>query len=363
MGGDVVIRKVALATVILFAFIALAVAGVSLPRDIPGQVTAADDKIHISTDSGYGETWYYLIETDGGWLLFASLSIGNTGLSKHDSSVDVTLLSPGGKKFTRHYEYDADVLTYSGSDVKIANHALWGSGKQYGIVLSEKDGLDIKLTVSNRTAQGLKIDDGRVDFDDGKWTVYNYTSIGGDSKGVAKIDGQTVNLKGRSYMTHSWGNVLPTQVADSWYRFAGFDFDCSVALSQPNLKSRLGADAIKMLLITCNSQVVAATSNYQLKIEKTVIHSESGYAIPEKMSIIAVGEDYKLTGTMTLQSQLQTEDILQRFSWLLRQAIKAFYANPWAFRIKYDYEFILEVGTETKSLKGTGYSEHNFYDN
>lgn len=354
-------RSVLAVFLFLSVFAALAVAAVSLPQDRPGQVTSADDKIHISNDSGYGETWYYLIETDSGWVMFAYLSISNAGLSKNASSVDITLYSPAGQKFAKHLEYDADVLSYSGTDVKVGNNAIWGSGKQYGIVLSD-EGLDIKLTVNNRTARGLKIGDGRVGYDDGKWTVYNYTSIGGDSKGVAKIDGQTVGLTGRSYLTHTWGNVMPTQVADSWYHFAAFDFDCAVALSQPNLKSGLGAEAIKMLLITCNDRVVAATSNYQLTIESTKQDPASGYAVPEKMSIVAVGENYKLTGTMTWQSQMQAEDILQRFSWLLRQAIKAFYANPWAFRIKYNYEFILEVGTETKSLKGTGYSEHNFYD-
>ncbi len=315
-------------------------------------------------DSGsYGESWFFLVRTDEGGVLFALLSITNLGLRTFDGTYELDYYAPDGSKLNVHREFTRDQVTASAEkmDVTIASARAWGGGNRYHLTMEDVDAR-LKLDITN-LLQPYKFGDGSIAFYEDRretWTLGIHTPCG-RSSGTLVAGERTYNLDGFAYHDHAWANIkVPTFVA-KWYTLRVLEQDLAIVLHQQVLTDTFGGATVRFGLVGMDGKIVASSRHFSL--QPTAWRDvASGFKIPSAYRLLINANGCKIEGTIRETRFDAAIDVLGQVSWPIRMAIKAFYTNPYFHRYRGQYELdVTDRRGTVRHVSGTAVLEANYF--
>lgn len=310
----------------------------------------------------YGESWFYVVQTDEGGLLCVLLSVTNLGLHTFDGSVDVDFYAPDGSVHKAHHEVRREAISGSGDrmDVTIGGSRTWGGGSSYHVTIQESD-VQLRLDFAN-VLPPYQFGNGRVVMREDRsaeWTT-GWNIPRARSSGSVTMDGRTWDLAGDGYGDHGWATIKLPDYIRKWYTLRVFDDAYTLVLHHQYLTDTFGRGNVKFGLVGEGEGIVGASRHflYTPTAWRTV---EGGKRIPTAFDVTVRTGGYEITGTVTESRFLEAIDVLGRLSWPIRTAIKTFYTDVWIIRYMGHYELDVTHGGETRHISGEAYVEANLY--
>jgi len=312
----------------------------------------------------YGESWFFMVQTDEGGVLFALATITNLGLRTFDGIVDAQFYTPDGQAHALHSEYkrkDIDSSTEK-MDVKIGKTHTWGSGKNYHFVSNEKQ-MQIKLDVKNAMASYM-FGDGKVHFFEDRsseWSM-GVNSTRGSASGKVTINGKTYSLKGNAYHDHGWATIKMPEAFSKWFSLRIYDKDYTIVLHKQTLTKKFGGKKHTFGYFGTDKKLIGSMRRFAFKETAVKKDSKSKYKVPRKFKVSFKSGGYTIKGTVEESKFLESIDVLGQVSWPVRIIIKAFYSKPFMHRYLAQYELdVTDKEGKIEHISGLGVVEANFF--
>lgn len=330
--------------------------------NIPDAFKAWHNKFENNKD--YGESWFFMVQTDDGGVLFALATITNLGLRTFDGIVDAQFYTPDGKNYSLHSENKRDSIKASTDkmDVKIGKTRTWGSGSNYHFTTSEKD-MQIKLDVTN-VLPSYMFGNGTVHFFEDRsseWSI-GINTTRGKSSGQLTVGGKTYSLKGRAYHDHGWATIKMPEAFSKWFALRIYDPKYTLVLHKQFLTKKFGSGRHTFGYFGTNEKLIGSTRNFAFDLTNVRKDKKSGYSMPTAFKVSVKTGGYTVTGTVKESRFLESIDVLGQVSWPVRIVIKAFYSKPYMHRYIAQYELdITDNEGKTEHISGQGVVEANFF--
>lgn len=315
-------------------------------------------------DNGsYGESWFYMLRTDEGGVLFALFSITNLGLRTFDGTYEVDYYAPDGQHYNVHKEYTREQVKASTEkmEVSIGTARTWGGGNDYHVRVDDP-AVKLAFDIVN-ILPPYKFGDGALKFREDKseaWWIAMNTPCGRTS-GNLTIGGKSFKLEGFGYHDHAWSNIKVPTFVSQWYTLRVLEADFAVVLHDQALSKTFGSAHNRFGVLGVDGKLVAGTRNFQLE-PKAKRKVASGFNIPSEYALLINANGYKVTGTIKEDRFLAAIDVLGQVSWPIRMAIKAFYTNPYFHRYTGKCELdVTDKAGNQRHISGTAVLEANFF--
>jgi hypothetical protein len=303
----------------------------------------------------YGESWFFLVHTKQGGVLFATISITNLGLRTFDGSCDARFYSPEGKSFKFHRDYRRKDISTSGYgfDLTIGGNHLKASENTCHLTIDESPfRLDLNLKRSLPAFQ----------FGNGLVTLYENRSaewgIGFDlprasAVGTLTAGKEIFDLAGDGYHDHTWSTIRLPALMSKWYTLRLYQERFSIILHQIHLTPKFGGGLLCAGIIGDGDRLIPIR-NFHYSPSKWRKENISGLDIPTELQLNIKTEHYSITGSIKEKRFLDSVDVLGQIAWPLRQLIRSLYAKPFLIRYLagYDIDVIQKDGTRHR-LRGS----------
>jgi len=342
-------------------------------------------------EGDYAESWFFMIQPQGGGLLIVTLFITNLGLSTFDGGYDFAFYGSHGERAAGHKEVGREHVeaTKSGLDVRIDQAHAWRDERGIHVAIDEPT-----LTLAVHLAPELpaqQFGDGRIVVEGGKLWSHGMMAPRARTSGTLRSAGVNASLDGAGYYDHSVTTVKLPSLLSGWRTLRIFGERLSLVLHEQQLAKRFGGRAARFgilalrdddgpLALTAASATTTATTAMTATRATTsapkvvalrdftytplrMQHDEAaGSDYPTELSLAITAEGYRVRGTIRQTRFLEALDVLGQLSWPVRTAIRAFYAKPFSLRYLGRYE--LDVTTPagaTTHVTGEAPLEANFY--
>lgn len=314
----------------------------------------------LLSNGRYTEGWDHYFYFSDGTFLAAQFVFTNFGIGDHRGLVIGTLVRPDGRVLTLKngrardaWSYDPDRL-----DLRLASHQLVAQEADYRIYLKNSSGeIDVRFlptTVPWRigyTWEGTKgkhyqrvsvyaphanatgrfrLGPREGGADNAPWTQLR----SGQGFGL-----RYVNSKALSSMILDWLRVFPIHVDQDW---------------QPVLNSISRIDGQRVSgLALFNGAEQQRTEELVVNIESTESDPYRGrvHQIPKKLSLRGEGQNFFVSGTMTLTRFLNRFDVVSELKPLERFIVQ-FITTPVHYRFLADYDLQYQLDGVKQSLHG-----------
>ncbi len=179
-----------------------------------------EDGVRASTDVGSYEWWYFDAALDGGGSLVIKFSTKDVFFPSTPlmPQVNFDYTAPDGTPLSRHLTYDPSEYSASedGVDIRIGKNIFKGDCKHYDIHF-ECD--DVSCDVSwDNLIPAWRPESGMQYFDD---LDHYFAWLVGTPKGVIqgsiRTADQVIDLNGKCYHDHNWGNMGMDEMWHHWY--------------------------------------------------------------------------------------------------------------------------------------------------
>lgn len=311
----------------------------------------------------YGESWFFLSQSDDGGVLFAMVSITNLSLGTFDGSIDLQYYGADGKKAEYHKETKRDAVKASTTemDVTVGKAHAWGGGGSYHLTLN--DGINVKLDIEN-AMPGYIFGDGKIKFFEDKraeWTI-GMNTIKGKASGSITANGKTYDLAGNAYHDHGWATIKLPDAVQKWFSLRLYTDKYAIVMHDQYLTKKFGSQHNKFGVFGVDNKIVGGFKNFVFTPKDNRKIKEGGYSVPSGFDVSFKVGDYEVKGSLSEKKFLGSVDILGQVSWPIRMVIKAFYSNPYMYRWQCQYELdVTDKSGATEHISGVGVVETNFF--
>lgn len=281
----------------------------------------------------YGESWFFLVYTKQGGVLFANISITNLGLRTFDSAIDIRFYAPEGKVYRCFKDYRRQDLfaTAEGLDLTIGGSHLKGDENAYYLSIDEAQ-FQMDLTLV-KTLPSFQFGNGRVDFYKDRsveWNL-NLDAPRADASGTLTAEGKMFSLVGNGYHDHTWATIMLPTFMEKWYSLRFFQERFSIVIFQIHLTRKFGGGMLCAGLIGDGSNLTPIRS-FLYKPLKWRREQTSGLDMPTELQLCIKTADYSITGSIKEMQFLDSIDVLARVPWPIRKIVKATYTRPFLIR-------------------------------
>lgn len=335
------------------------------PEGKSGPIAAKEYGWHTQYEKvgDYGETWFFMAQTDSGALLVAMLSITNLGLHTFDSCLDVQYYPPGGKTIRLHREFARDAI--GGSDtsmeLRVGPTHVWGNAKSQHITISE-EAFELKLDFTN-TLPSLQFGDGAVYLYKDKSALFatGIFAPRAKSSGTLKVPGQTFDLSGNGFGEHGYSTIKIPTMMRKWFNLRAYDATHTLILQDQYMAAKFGGrhNQYGVFAVDGRSYPLRSFTYAPTAFEKD---AKTGYSLPIAFEVSFTAGPYTVKGTVKKSRLLDAIDVLGQLNALVRAFIKAFYSNPFVFRFWDQFELdVSGPDGRVEHLSGQGVVEANMY--
>ena len=315
-------------------------------------------------DNGdYGETWFFLTQTNEGGVLFASFTITNIGLRTYDATCIVNFYASGGKKYQLQKNYRRKDITGARDklDVIIGPNRIWAEEKAYHMTVNEPE-LKLSMTFEEELPS-FQFGNGRVYFYEDRsaeWGI-GFHAPRASVRGTLTVKDKNFIIEGSGYHDHSWSTIKVPTFAKKWYTLRLFDQDASLILHQIYLTEEFGGGLLRLGLIGDNGQL-RGTRDFRYEPVKWREDKKSGFKMPTEFEIFIKKDGYTLSGKVKEAQFLDSIDILEKIPWAIRILVKAFYKRPFHLRYLADCQIeMIDKTGERRHISALGLVETNVY--
>ncbi len=316
-------------------------------------------------DNGdYGESWFFLIQTDDGGALFAMISITNLGIRTFDGRIDAQFYAPDGQTYRMYSENKRDAINASNKkmDIKVGKAHAWGGGRSYHMTVDEDD-MKFKFDVKNNLPP-YTFGKGKVDFYEDRsaeWSI-GLNTPRGRASGSITVKGKTYDLAGNAYHDHGWSTIKMPDAFSKWYTVRLYHEKYSLVMHQQFLNKKFGGKINRFGVFGTNDKLKGSMRNFSLKTTKKRKDSTSKYNIPVAFDVSFKTGKYSVKGKIAEERFLDSIDVLGQVSWPIRVVIKAFYSKPYLHRYWGRYELdVTGPDGKTEHISGLGIIEANYF--
>jgi hypothetical protein len=315
------------------------------------------------TNNSYAETWFFMVQTKQGGVLFVTLSISNLGMRTFDGACDVRFYAASGDRYDAYAQYRRKDISGARDhlDLTIGPNRLVSNGRTYHLKINEEK-LQLDMTMINVLPE-FQFGNGRVLFYRDRSAAWNirFNAPRAATTGTITVAGKTLRLDGDGYHDHIWSTIKLPTFADKWYSLRLYDKRFSIILHQIHLTDKFGGGKICAGIIGDKDRLIPFRRfSYQpLKWRKD---ETSGLPIPEALALSIKKDGYTIDGTIEEARFLDSIDVLGRLSWSTRALIKTFYTRPYLVRYQAWCDIQLTDNSGARHpISGLGVVGSNFY--
>ncbi|MBN1960336.1 MAG: hypothetical protein JW841_05275 [Deltaproteobacteria bacterium] len=320
-------------------------------------------------DNGdYNESWFFIVHTNDGGLLIATVYITNLGLNTFDAGYDIAYYDSKGKFAKCHQEYSCKHIrtAKTGFDIQIGRSHIYKQNGNYHLWVDEAElGLDLILTPELPAHQ---FGNGQIKLPDKKFFALGLNTPRARAAGSLHAQNITANLAGLAQHDHSWGTEKLPTLLKRWQTLRIFSPELTLILYDQKLSDEYNNMRVQTGLFVVHhgnnkKYDLVSLNSFQYLPQKMRREPNSDYEYPTTITISAAGGNYKIQGTIKQSRFLDAVDVLSEISWPVRTAIRIFYAKPYCLRYFGDYQLdIIKENKTTKHISGTAILEANIYN-
>lgn len=335
------------------------------PAGKTGPISAKEIGWHTQYEKvgDYGETWFFMAQTDTGALLVAMLSITNLGLHTFDACLDAQYYPPGGKALRIHREYTRDVIggSTTSMELRVGPTHVWGNAKSQHITISDP-AFELKLDFTN-ALPSLQFGDSTVYFYNDKSAVFSTGLFAPRAKsaGSLKVGGQTFDLTGNGFGEHGYSTIKIPTMLKKWFNLRAFDKTHTIILQDQYMADKFGGKRNQYGVFGVDGQSYPLRA---FKFTPTAFRKDgkTGYNLPIAFDLSFKAGPYTVQGTVKEAKMVDAIDVLGQINAFVRAMIKAFYSNPFVFRFWDQYELdVTGPDGQVEHISGQGVVEANMY--
>jgi hypothetical protein len=295
----------------------------------------------------YGESWFFLVDTKQGGILFVTISITNLGLRTFDTALDLRFYTPEGEvfKFLNEYQREDITTTGNGLDLTVGGNRLKGTENTYHLSINEAQ-LQMDMTLE-RILPAFQFGNGRVTFykdRSAEWSI-GFDLPRANASGILTANGKMFNLAGNGYHDHTWSTIKLPTFMEKWHNLRLYGKRFSLILHQIHLTQKFGGGLLCIGLIGDGDKLIP-TRSFLYEPLKWRKEMSSQLPIPTELQLSVKTEEYFIAGTIKEAQFLESIDVLSQLAWPIQLLIKSFYAKPYLirYRAKYDVEVTTKDG-------------------
>ena len=105
-------------------------------------------------------------------------------------------------------------------------------------------------------------------------------------------------------------------------------------------------------MLARDGEILTATDDYACTVTAMTAVRKAPHPRPEGYLVDMARDGYRVRGTVRVTRVFQNEDVLANLSWPVRLAVKAFYAKPWLFRMRGEYDLEVDLRGEKRRIRG-----------
>jgi hypothetical protein len=315
------------------------------------------------TNNSYAETWFFMVQTKQGGVLFVTLSVTNLGIRTFDGACDVRFYAASGGRYDAYAQYRRKDISGARDhlDLTIGPNHLVSTGRTYHLKINEKK-MQLDMTLKNVLPE-VQFGNGRVLFYRNRSADWNirFNAPRAVTTGTLTVAGKTLPLDGDGYHDHVWSTIKLPTFAEKWYTLRLYGERFSIILHQIHLTDKFGGGKICAGIIGDKDKLIPIRRFlYQpLRWRK---EETSGLQIPEALALFIKTDEYTIEGTIKEARFLDSIDVLERLSWSTRTIIKTFYTRPYLVRYQARCDIQLTDNTGARhSISGLGVVGANSY--
>jgi hypothetical protein len=317
----------------------------------------------LENNRQYGESWFFMVQTGEGGVLFVNISIANMGLATFDSALDVRFYPPQGDAIRLYRSYDRKNIfaAADGLDIRIAGNRLHSSEDTTTLRIDEPE-LELELTmIRNRPA--FHFGNGRVHFFEDRSALWGigFEAPRARTGGSLKSGGQIFSLAGDGYHDHTWSTIRLPSFAEKWNTLRFYQGGFSIVLHQIHLTRKFGGGMLCMGFVE-DAQERTPIRCFVYKPLRWRTETVSGLDIPIELKLSIRTESHSITGLMREVRLLDAIDALAQLSWPVQQVVKSFYTRPYMVRYLVDCRIdVTGRDGRRRQLSGYGVAGANWF--
>jgi hypothetical protein len=299
-------------------------------NSMPSIIKINDEDIWAKTlvGSHFTESWTYQCYFDNGTSLYAVFTVSNLGVLKPAvSGLQLSLYNFKGNDYQISREYPLKHLLQDSSDysfnINPRQGNIWFKGKlpeQHELYINtNKDGDRFKINLNfTDIAKAIEIESpifSNIEHESGFIAHIPYAEI----SGYVGIDDDTIAVKGKAYMDHSWLTGKTSDHFKAIYRYVSqvsydswsFIYALFPTSSEYRATEVIGFNVHKLGGETIFNEL-RATENSGKEIHKM------GPTSPEVVLLLPLGDSIRICNKQQIGSYAMLEDV----GWLARKALK-----------------------------------------
>jgi predicted secreted hydrolase len=308
-------------------------------------LSPGEDGDHYSPARDFFEWWYFDAAFDNGYRLVAILHSSLYNAVDHKPTLDLRVTPPGGASVTaigrfsrREYRSAADHC-----DVRIGGcRASQEAPGRYRLQLKQGP-LEADLHFQ-AAAPGWRPGNGCLFFDREtghyfKWVVPLPLAA---VSGTLRVGGEQMQVQGRGYHDHNWGNFVLADAFDHWYwgRFQASRPEENCALIFGDVHGRGPApQVVRPFLLVAGGEILPGNPSLTVELEQDRLEPLTGVRYPTRLNLRAEAEAY--TAALTLQTGRMLEALDFASSRFRRRLPRQL--SETAFYLVYDKPFLGEA--------------------
>lgn len=312
----------------------------------------------------YGETWFFLTQTNEGGLLVAMATISNIGPGTFNGRIDAQFYPPtGGKPVHFYKELKRDDVhgSTSSMEARVGSAHVWGNSSRQHMTIDDPN-FTLKLDFEN-ALPSLQFGDGIVHLYKDKSVLWATGLFAPRAKasGTLRANGQTYSMVGAGYGDHSYSTVKIPTMMKKWFSLRAYDKKYTVVFQDQYMSEKFGNKKNTFGVFGVDGQSYPIR-NYIFKPTAFRKDPKSNYSVPTAFDVEIKAGPYTVKGTVKEAKQLDAIDVLAQVNAFVRAMIKAFYSNPFIFRTMDQYELdVTGPDGVVEHVSGQGLVEASFF--
>jgi hypothetical protein len=325
---------------------------------------ASEYGYHPDSDGSWGESWSMQAVNAAGDYVYVLMSVSNYHpFHKYGGTVDVFYYPARGAKRNTHGEFTSDrVRADKGRvSVDIGGNTLGGPRPVYR-VRAGGQGLAADLTFRVQTPD-FRQGQGFLRFGEKEGRYWNLTVLAPRAtvSGTVTVDGKAIPFSGRGYMDHGWSTEKLYKFSQTWYVVRLVEDDVSVNVVDMNFREGYAPRSAQAIFITEGDRVLANSGAVRMTHAGGAPDPRSGLDLPETYAIAYDQGGTKLSGTVRMTRLVESLNVLDQLSPVLRKIVTSLVTDPWQIRFAGEADLTLVRDGKSRRVTGPVVGEVHYY--
>jgi hypothetical protein len=314
---------------------------------------ASEYGYHPDPDGSWGESWSMQAVNAAGDYVYVLMSVSNYHpFHKYGGTADVFYYPAAGTRHKTHAEFTSDrVRADKGRvSVDIGGNTLAGPRPAYR-VHAGGEGLVADLTFQVQTPDFRQGQD-FLRFGENRERYWNLTVLAPRAtvSGTITVDGKAIPFSGRGYMDHGWSTEKLYKFSKTWYVVRLVEDDVSVNVVDMNFRDGYEPRSAQAIFVTEGDRVLANSGAVTMTHAGGSPDPRSGLNLPETYAIAYDRGGVKLTGTVRMTRLVESLNVLDQLSPVLRKIVTSLVTDPWQIRFAGQADLTLTRGGQTRRI-------------